>query len=196
MLALLWRAQEQNGYWLPRAAIEKVATMLDMPNIRVLEVATFYTMFNLAPVGRYYVQVCGTTPCMLRGADDIKAVCRKRIGEQGHVTAGRPVLLDRGRMPRRLLQCADGPDQRRLLRGPDAGELRQASRRSCGGPAGQDRLADRPGLVGAGRRPDRADDALRRRRSWRAEGVDAGDRRAPRARKPQYEPLPTEKIGD
>jgi NADH-quinone oxidoreductase subunit E len=86
VLALLWRAQKQNGYWLPRAAIEKVAAMLDMPNIRVLEVATFYTMFNLAPVGRHYVQVCGTTPCMLCGADDIKAVCRKCIGEAGHVT--------------------------------------------------------------------------------------------------------------
>lgn len=86
VLALLWRAQKQNGYWLPRAAIEKVAAMLDMPNIRVLEVATFYTMFNLAPVGRHYVQVCGTTPCMLSGSDDLKAVCRKRIGEEGHVT--------------------------------------------------------------------------------------------------------------
>ena len=86
VLALLWRAQKQNGYWLPRAAIEKVAAMLDMPNIRVLEVATFYTMFNLAPVGRHYVQVCGTTPCMLSGSDDIKSVCRSRIGEQGHVT--------------------------------------------------------------------------------------------------------------
>jgi NADH-quinone oxidoreductase subunit E len=86
VLALLWRAQKQNDYWLPRAAIEKVASTLDMPNIRVLEVASFYTMFNLTPVGRHYVQVCGTTPCMLAGSDDIKAVCRKRIGEQGHVT--------------------------------------------------------------------------------------------------------------
>jgi NADH-quinone oxidoreductase subunit E len=87
VLALLWRAQKQNGYWLPRPAIETVAAMLDMPNIRVLEVATFYTMFNLAPVGRHYVQLCGTTPCMLCGAEDLKAVCRKRIGEQGHVTS-------------------------------------------------------------------------------------------------------------
>jgi NADH-quinone oxidoreductase subunit E len=86
VLALLWRAQKQSGYWLPRAAIEKVAAMLDMPNIRVLEVATFYTMFNLTPVGRHFVQVCGTTPCMLCGSDDIKAVCRKRIGEQGDVS--------------------------------------------------------------------------------------------------------------
>ncbi len=86
VLALLWRAQKQNGYWLPRKAIEAVAAMLEMPNIRVLEVATFYTMFNLAPVGRHYVQVCGTTPCMLSGSDDIKAVCRERIGEPDHVT--------------------------------------------------------------------------------------------------------------
>jgi NADH-quinone oxidoreductase subunit E len=87
VIALLWRAQEQSGYWLPKPAIEKVAHMLDMPKIRVLEVATFYTMFNLEPVGRYYVQLCGTTPCMLRGAESIKAVLRKRVGESGHVTA-------------------------------------------------------------------------------------------------------------
>jgi NADH-quinone oxidoreductase subunit E len=87
VIALMWRAQAQCGRWLPKAAIEKVAEMLDMPDIRVLEVATFYTMFNLAPVGRHYIQLCGTTPCMLRGAEEIKAVCRKRIGEQGHVTA-------------------------------------------------------------------------------------------------------------
>ncbi|MFY9969314.1 MAG: NADH-quinone oxidoreductase subunit NuoE [Roseiarcus sp.] len=87
VLALLWRAQAQSGYWLSKPAIEKVARMLDMPKIRVLEVATFYSMFNLAPVGRYYVQLCGTTPCMLRGAEDIKAVLRKRVGESGHVTA-------------------------------------------------------------------------------------------------------------
>jgi NADH-quinone oxidoreductase subunit E len=86
VLALLWRAQKQSGYWLPRAAMERVAAMLDMPNIRVLEIATFYTMVNLAPVGRHFVQVCGTTPCMLSGSDEIKGVCRKRIGEQGHVT--------------------------------------------------------------------------------------------------------------
>ena len=70
MISLLWRAQEQNGYWLPKPAIEKVADMLGMPYIRALEVATFYTMFNLEPVGRHHVQLCGTTPCMLRGAED------------------------------------------------------------------------------------------------------------------------------
>ena len=87
VISLLWRAQKQNAYWLPQAAIEDVARILDMPKIRVLEVATFYTMFNLAPVGRYYVQLCGTTPCMLRGAEDIKAVLHARVGEPGHVTA-------------------------------------------------------------------------------------------------------------
>jgi len=87
ILALLWRAQAQNAYWLPRPAIEKVAEMLDMPLIRALEVATFYSMFNLEPVGRHHVQLCGTTPCMLAGAEDIKAVCQSKIGDERHVTA-------------------------------------------------------------------------------------------------------------
>ena len=87
VIPLLWKAQEQAGGWTPRKAIEEVAAMLDMPFIRVMEIATFYTMFNLAPVGRTYVQLCGTTPCVLRGADDLKAVCRRRIGEEQHVTA-------------------------------------------------------------------------------------------------------------
>jgi NADH-quinone oxidoreductase subunit E len=80
VIPLLWRAQEQSGGWLPQKAIEYVAEMLGMAKIRVLEVATFYTMFLLQPVGRKaHVQVCGTTPCMLRGAEDIKEVCRRRI---------------------------------------------------------------------------------------------------------------------
>ena len=69
VIPLLWRAQEQAGGWVPQKAIEHVATVLGMANIRVLEVATFYTMFNLAPVGKFHVQMCGTTPCRLRGAD-------------------------------------------------------------------------------------------------------------------------------
>src|SRR5260370_20766501 len=89
VIALLWRAQLQGGYWLSRPAIEKVAEMLDMPKIRVLEVATFYTMFNLAPVGRFYLQLCGTTPCLFPGAHDVKAVCRGRIGGGGRVGGGR-----------------------------------------------------------------------------------------------------------
>jgi NADH-quinone oxidoreductase subunit E len=87
VIPLLWRAQEQVGGWLPQKAIEHVAEILDMPRIRVLEVATFYTMFNLEPVGKYHVQLCGTTPCMLRGSEELKKVCQRRIGEQHHVTA-------------------------------------------------------------------------------------------------------------
>src|SRR6516164_8018666 len=86
IIPLLWRAQEQAGGWLPQKAIEHVAELLDMPNIRALEVATFYTMFNLAPVGRFHVQVCGTTPCVLRGADQLIALCKHRLGEPLHVT--------------------------------------------------------------------------------------------------------------
>ena len=83
----LWQAQKQNDYWLPRAAIEKVAETLGMPDIRVLEIATFYSMFNLEPVGKYYVQLCGTTPCMLRGSDDIIKVLERRVGPQRKVSA-------------------------------------------------------------------------------------------------------------
>lgn len=83
----LWQAQKQNNYWLPQKAIEKVAEILDMPKIRVLEVATFYTMFNLEPVGKYYIQLCGTTPCMLCGSDDLIKVLERRVGPQRKVTA-------------------------------------------------------------------------------------------------------------
>jgi NADH-quinone oxidoreductase subunit E len=86
VISLLWRAQEQSGGWLPQKAIEHVAELLGMARIRVLEVATFYTMFNLAPVGKFHVQLCGTTPCMLRGSDALKKICQERIGEQLHVT--------------------------------------------------------------------------------------------------------------
>jgi NADH-quinone oxidoreductase subunit E len=79
-IPLLWRAQEQHAYWLPKAAIEYIADMLDMPYIRVFEVATFYTMFQLQPVGKKaHIQVCGTTPCMLRGAEALIKVCKSRI---------------------------------------------------------------------------------------------------------------------
>jgi len=86
VIPLLWRAQEQHHGWLPEPALRAVAEMLDMATIRVFEVATFYTMFNLSPVGKYFVQLCGTTPCWLRGADDLKEVCRRVIGKQNQVT--------------------------------------------------------------------------------------------------------------
>ena len=84
VIALLWRAQEQEG-WLTEPAIRCVAAMLEMPPIRVLEVATFYVMFHLAPVGRKaHLQICGTTPCWLRGSDALFATCRERIAEDSH----------------------------------------------------------------------------------------------------------------
>jgi NADH-quinone oxidoreductase subunit E len=86
VIPVLWRAQEQSGGWLPQKAIEATAELLGMARIRVLEVATFYTMFNLSPVGKFNVQLCGTTPCMLRGSEELKKVCRRIIGEQDHVT--------------------------------------------------------------------------------------------------------------
>jgi len=87
IIPLLWRAQARNDYWLSKPAIEKVADMLGMPHIRALEIATFYSMFNLAPVGKYFVQLCGTTPCALRGAADIIKVCEDKIGPQRKVRA-------------------------------------------------------------------------------------------------------------
>jgi len=86
VIPILWKAQEQCGGWLPQKAMEATAALLGMAKIRVLEVATFYTMFNLSPVGKFHVQLCGTTPCMLRGSEDLKSVCRRMIGEQDHVS--------------------------------------------------------------------------------------------------------------
>ena len=117
VIPMLWRAQEQAGGWLPRKAIEYVADMLGMAQIRVLEVATFYTMFLLAPVGRKaHVQLCGTTPCVLRGAEDLKQVCERRIHHEPvpRLRRRRP-LVGRGRVPRRLRQRPDGADRRRHL---------------------------------------------------------------------------------
>ena len=86
VIPFLWRGQKQEG-WCSIPMMEAIGRQLDMPYIRVYEVATFYTMFNLAPAGEFYVQVCGTTPCMLRGSDGLRETCKKVIGEEGHVTA-------------------------------------------------------------------------------------------------------------
>jgi NADH-quinone oxidoreductase subunit E len=80
VLPLLWIAQEQSGGWLPRAAMDHVAEILGMAPIRVYEVATFYTMFNLRPVGRYLLQACTTTPCWLRGSDAVVEACEHKLG--------------------------------------------------------------------------------------------------------------------
>jgi len=79
VLSLLYLAQSQNDNWIPIAALKYIAGLLDMPYIKVYEVATFYSMFNLSPVGKYFVQVCTTTPCMIRGSKKITEVCKKYI---------------------------------------------------------------------------------------------------------------------
>jgi NADH-quinone oxidoreductase subunit E len=87
VIPILWRGQEQEG-WVTKPMIEEVGRLLDMPYVRVLEVATFYTMFNLHPVGEHLVQVCTTTPCWLRGSDDVVAACKKHIHpKQGSISA-------------------------------------------------------------------------------------------------------------
>ncbi len=86
VISALWIGQEQEG-WVSKAMIEEVARFLGMPYIRVLEVATFYTMFNLEPVGEHLVQVCTTTPCWLRGSDEVVKACKKHIHEKPHTVS-------------------------------------------------------------------------------------------------------------
>ena len=81
VMALLYIAQRQNNNWIPLSAMKYIAKYLDMPYIKVYEVATFYTMYNLAPVGEYFFQVCTTTPCMLRGAYKLIDVCKNKISK-------------------------------------------------------------------------------------------------------------------
>lgn len=80
VMPLLDLAQRQHDNWLPLAAMDVIAEMLDMPKIRVYEVASFYTMYNKQPVGKHLVQICRTTPCWLRGSDEITRACRKKLG--------------------------------------------------------------------------------------------------------------------
>jgi NADH-quinone oxidoreductase subunit E len=86
VIPILWLVQKQEG-WVSEPAVRAIAELLGMAKIRVLEVVTFYTMFHLAPVGRHHLQLCGTTPCMLRGAEDLKEVCKRRIGAKHKPTA-------------------------------------------------------------------------------------------------------------
>ncbi len=81
VMSLLYLAQNQNDNWIPLSAMKYIAKFLSIPYIKVYEVATFYSMYNLAPVGKYFLQVCTTTPCMIRGAYDIVNVCKKKISE-------------------------------------------------------------------------------------------------------------------
>ena len=81
-MALLYLAQKQNDNWIPLSAMKYIGKFLSMPYIKVYEVATFYTMYNLSPVGKYFFQICTTTPCMIRGAYDIVNVCKEKISDK------------------------------------------------------------------------------------------------------------------
>ena len=85
VMPLLYLAQKQNNNWIPLAAMKYIAKILSIPYISVYEVATFYTMYNLAPVGKYFVQVCTTTPCLIRGADKIVKTCKEKISSEENV---------------------------------------------------------------------------------------------------------------
>ena len=85
VMALLYIAQKQYDNWIPLAAMKYIAKFLDMPYIKVYEVATFYSMYNLSPVGKYFVQVCTTTPCMIRGANKLVEACKEKISENENV---------------------------------------------------------------------------------------------------------------
>jgi len=87
LIPAMWITQKDAGGWLPELALRELGDMLDMAYIRVYEVATFYTMFNLEPVGMHYVQMCGTTPCWLRGSDDLKEMLTRKIGPQRSISA-------------------------------------------------------------------------------------------------------------
>lgn len=80
VMALLWIAQQQHDNWIPEAAMEEIGRILDMPRIKVFEVATFYTMYNLAPRGKHHLQFCTTTPCWLRGSAEVVSACERHLG--------------------------------------------------------------------------------------------------------------------
>ena len=82
VMALLYIAQRQNDNWIPLAAMKYIAKFLSMPYIKVYEVATFYSMYNLSPVGKYFIQVCTTSPCLLRGANDLVKACQNKISKK------------------------------------------------------------------------------------------------------------------
>jgi len=99
-MPLLDLAQRQNGGWLSRAAMDTVADILGMPRIRVYEVATFYTMYNKTPVGKHVIQVCTTTPCWLRGSDDVVHTCERKLG------IGVGETTDDGQFTLREVECS------------------------------------------------------------------------------------------
>ena len=96
IMPLLSIAQNQNNGWLPKKAIEYVSSFLEIPEIKVLEIATFYSMYNLSPVGRFHIEVCTTSPCMLRGSDEILSFCKKKLAVQvGEISKDKMFSLNR-----------------------------------------------------------------------------------------------------
>ena len=157
VIPLLWRAQEQHGGWLPEPAMRLVADMLGMAYIRVYEIATFYTMFQLSPVGKKaHVWVCGTTPCMLRGAEALVEVCKRRIHEEPHhLSKDGDFSWEEVECLGRVRQRAHGADRQGHLRGPDARAVREGARRlrqRRGRPSPARRSAGRRAARRAGRR--------------------------------------------
>ena len=150
VIAALWIGQEQEG-WVSKPMVEHVGKLLDMPFIRVLEVATFYTMFNLKPVGEHLVQVCTTSPCWLRGSDDVVAACKKHIADKpGVVSAdgkfswmeveclGACVNAPMLQIGKDFYEDLDGPKTEALLEAFRRGETPKP------GPQGVDRHSSEP----------------------------------------------------
>ena len=127
ILPLLHLAQKQNGGWVSRQVVEHVAELLEIPKIQALEVATFYTMFNLKPIGRHHVQVCGTTPCWLRGSDEVFRACRDMGLEKGQIDHDYYEDLDYEKMKailealRRGERPKPGPQVDRQFAAPEGG---------------------------------------------------------------------------
>ena len=96
IMPLLSIAQNQNNGWLPKKAIEYVSDFLEIPEIKVLEIATFYSMYNLSPVGKFHIEVCTTSPCMLRGSDEILSFCEKKLTiQEGGISKDKMFSLSR-----------------------------------------------------------------------------------------------------
>ena len=107
IMPLLSLAQNQNNGWLPKKAIEYVSEFLEIPEIKVLELATFYSMYNLSPVGKFHIEICTTSPCMLRGSDEILSNFEKKLGIQsGHISKDNNFSLNRVEC---LGACVNGP---------------------------------------------------------------------------------------
>jgi NADH-quinone oxidoreductase subunit E len=159
VIAALWIGQEKEG-WVTKPMVEAVAKKLDMAFIRVLEVATFYTMFNLEPVGQHLVQVCTTTPCWLRGSDDVVAACKKHIASTPHTISadgkfswmeveclGACVNAPMMQIGKDFYEDLDGPATERILdafrRGETPAPGPQTGRRSSEPIGGATTLTDR-----------------------------------------------------